>query len=80
MKRDYGNYVSSYEFCCPIHKKGDQMLCANYLGISLLNLGYKVLSNVIFDCLLEFVENSKGAYQYGFRPNKCKIDQIFILR
>jgi hypothetical protein len=56
------------------------MLCANYLGISLLNLGYKVLSNVIFDCLLEFVENSKGAYQYGFRPNKCKIDQIFILR
>jgi hypothetical protein len=29
---------------CPIHKKFAQMVRANYCGISLLNLGYKLLS------------------------------------
>jgi hypothetical protein len=45
-----------------------------------LNLGYKVISNVIFDRLLPSVESSMGAYQCGFRPNKSSIDQIFTLR
>jgi sorting nexin-29 len=64
---------------CPIHKKGDQMVCANYRGISLLNLCYKVLSNVIFDHLLPFVESRMGTYQCGFHFNKSTIDQIFTL-
>jgi hypothetical protein len=54
------------------------MVCVNYRGISLLNLGY-VLSNAIFNCLLPFVESSMGAYQCGLHPNKSTIDQIFTL-
>jgi sorting nexin-29 len=56
------------------------MVCANHRGISLLNLGYKVLSSVIFDHLVPFVESSMGVYQCGFRPSKSTTDQIFTQR
>jgi sorting nexin-29 len=56
------------------------MVCANYHGISLLNLGYKVLSSVIFDHLVPFVKSSMGVYQCGFRSSKSTTDQIFTQR
>ena len=65
---------------CPIHKKGDPLNCANYRGISLLNIAYKILSAVLCECLKPFVNNLIGPYQCGFRPGKSTIDQIFTLR
>lgn len=65
---------------CPIHKKGDSTVCANYRGISLLNISYKVLSSVLCERLKPIVNNLIGPYQCGFRPGKSTIDQIFTLR
>lgn len=65
---------------CPIHKKGDQLDCGNYSGISLLPAAYKILSNILFQRLLPYVEGILGRYQCGFRKGKSTIDQIFNLR
>ena len=65
---------------CPLYKKGDQMECGNYRGITLLNLGYKVFSNVLFERLLPILQRGMGSYQCGFLPGKSTIDQIFTLR
>lgn len=65
---------------CPIHKKGDPTMRANYRGISLLNISYKVLSSVLCERLKPTVNRLIGPYQCGFRPGKSTIDQIFTLR
>ena len=50
---------------CPVLKKADPTICANYRDISRLPIAYKVLTLV-------------GPYQSGFRPGKCTINQIFM--
>ena len=65
---------------CPIHKKGDPLNCANYRGISLLNIAHKVLSAILWEPLKPFVNNLIDPYRCGFRPGKPTVDQIFTLR
>ena len=65
---------------CPVHKKGDKTVCANYRGISLLPIAYKILSSVLCERLKSKVGEIIGPYQCGFRPGKSTIDQIFTLR
>ncbi|KAJ4438486.1 hypothetical protein ANN_14431 [Periplaneta americana] len=68
------------EVICPLHKKGDQMICSNYRGITLLNTTYKIFSRILHNRLLPYTERAIGNYQAGFRSGKSTIDQIFILR
>jgi len=65
---------------CPLHKKGDKLICDNYRGISLLNSAYKVFAKILFNRLLPHAETVIGDYQCGFRPNRSTSDQIFNVR
>lgn len=64
----------------PVFKKGDRSDCNNYRGISLLSVGYKVLSNILLFRMNPYAEENLGDYQAGFRRNRSTTDQIFTLR
>ena len=63
----------------PVFKKGDSRMFANYSGMSLLPIAYKVLIGVLCERLKPLVKTEIGLYQCGFRPGKSKIDQIFTI-
>lgn len=56
------------------------MNCSNYRGITLLNISYKILSNVLCGRLMKYSDGIIGQYQTGFRKGKSTTDQIFSLR
>ena len=64
---------------CPLHKKGGHLECANYTDITLLNVTYKVFSNILYTRLLPYIESELGHYLMGFCPRKLTINPIFVL-
>lgn len=65
---------------CPIYKKGDRKDCNNYRGTVLLNVAYKIFTNLILSRIKETAEGLVGDYQGGFRLGRSATDQIFIVR
>jgi hypothetical protein len=51
-------------FICRIYKKGDQLQTCNYRGITRLNMGYKIFSNILYELLQPYVEKIVGNYQW----------------
>lgn len=64
---------------CLLHKKGVLMLFNNYREVMLLNIAYKVFSNILFDRLFQYTEKILGNYQSGFQPGRSTVNQIFII-
>ena len=50
--------------------EGDPTICANYRGISLLPIAYKVLTGVLCERLKPLVTTLIGPDQCSFRPGK----------
>jgi hypothetical protein len=66
----------------PVHKSGPQDDPSNYRGISLINVMYKIFSNIIYDRLYILAEkfDKIDESQAGFRAGYFTIDNIFILQ
>ena len=64
----------------PLYKKGDRLDCKNYRPITLLNVAYKLFAIILNQKLVDIIETKLGDYQSGFRPNRCTIDNIFMIR
>jgi hypothetical protein len=65
---------------CPIHKKGNKLQCSNCRGITLINVCYKVLTNILHRRLIPYTEKILGDYHCGFRKRRSKTDNLIILR
>lgn len=65
----------------PIHKAGDEDTVSNFRGISLLNIGYKIITSVIARRLNAWIEKEKvlRESQAGFRPGRGTRDHVFVL-
>ena len=63
----------------PIFKKGDQRVCSNYRGITLLSLPGKVYARVLEKRVRSIVEPRIEEEQCGFRPGRGTTDQLFTL-
>jgi hypothetical protein len=63
----------------PIHKKGDKTSCSNYRGISLLNVVYKIFTNILHERINIVAEEILGDNQCGFRKNRSITDQCFVV-
>jgi hypothetical protein len=59
-----------------LHKKGDQLECKNYRGITLLASAYKIFGNVLSERLKHFTKDIVGQYQCGFTAGKSTTHQI----
>lgn len=65
----------------PIFKVGDEEDTANYRGVSLLDVGYKILTNIIATRIRGWLEKNKliKESQAGFRGKRGTRDHIFVL-
>ena len=63
----------------PLLKKGDQRVCDNYRGITLLSLPGKVYAKVLERRVRPIVEPQIQEEQCGFRPGRGTTDQIYTL-
>ncbi|KAJ4437353.1 hypothetical protein ANN_17494 [Periplaneta americana] len=65
---------------CPIHKKGSKLDCNNFRGISLLNVTYKIFTNIISNYIKAYTDELLGEYQCGFRQGRSTTDHIFTIK
>ena len=63
-----------------LYKKGDKSECGNYRGISLVSVGSKLLSNMIFFRLRNAAHKVLREEQCCFRKGSGCVNHYFTLR
>lgn len=80
---DKGELLKGWEVAriYPIHKGGDENVVTNYRGISSLDVGYKLLTNIMAERLRRWLEKTGGLreYQAGLRNKRGTRDHCFVL-
>jgi hypothetical protein len=60
----------------PMCKKVNEMGCNSYQGTSLLNVTYKIFTQLVAKRLEPYVEETLGDYQCGFHRDRSATDRI----
>ena len=55
MPQEWGTAI-----ICPIYKQGDKLECRKYYGISLLNITYKIFTNLLTRNIESYVDETLG--------------------
>ena len=66
----------------PVYKKGNENSVENYRGVSLMDSGYKIYTDILREKLIKEIRN-KNVYnetQFGFRSGRGTIDAIYVLK
>ena len=78
-----GELIKGWEIAriYPIYKVGDEEKASNYRGISLLDIGYKILTSIIVGRINKWGKINKviKESQAGFRMQRGTRDHIFVL-
>ena len=77
MRAGTNNDEQKKSIICPIHKKGDKLICESHRRIALL---CEVLTDTIYFRLEPNTENIIGEYQAGFRKGRSTIQQLFTVK
>jgi hypothetical protein len=64
---------------CLVYKKEYRLGCTNCRAITLLNVPYKIFAIILNQRLVDTIQTELGDCQTGFRPNRSKIDNIFMI-
>ena len=65
---------------CPLYKKEDSLVCMYYRTVTLLNVAYNIFAIILNQKLVDITETQSGDYQSGLRPNRSRIDNIYMIR
>ena len=60
--------------------KGDQLVCKNHRGITLLSIPGKLFTRILLSRALPAIRSRRRPQQAGFMPNRSTTDQISALR
>ncbi|KAI8486243.1 hypothetical protein Bbelb_359590 [Branchiostoma belcheri] len=61
-------------------RKGDQLVCSNHRGITLLSIPGKLFTRILLARAISLIRSSRRPQQAGFMPNRSTIDHISALR
>ena len=62
----------------PVYKSGDKSTLKNYRPISLLCSISKLLENLIYNKIIEFMRKSISCHQFGFQKHKSTLQQLLL--
>ena len=75
-----GNIPTQWCIHCivPIFKSGDKTQVNNYRPISLLCILFKVLETIVYNCMMNFINNIFTTHQFGFLPGRSALQQLIL--
>ena len=80
LSLQYSTFPSEWKHhkICPIPKKGDLHLVANYRPISLLPVNSKVLETIVYKKIIGFIRPRLNKQQFRFLKNRSCLSQMLV--